>query len=113
MGRWLGLGGPDSFRFHDRPSPIFVGAGSDSDVFVERGGAEGLGRGLEVIEERNVGTPLDSEWRDALSGGNHTPPPRGFRVFFRLALRPQAAWDFANGPIGPGEHVALHTFDSD
>src|SRR5260370_8016075 len=100
MGRWLGLGGPDSFRFHDRPSPIFVGAGSDSDVFVERGGAEGLGRGLEVIEERNVGTPLDSEWRDALSGGNHTRPRGGFGVFSRLSFERQADGDFANVPVG-------------
>src|SRR5260370_41046727 len=94
MGRWLGLGGPDSFRFHDRPSPIFVGAGSDSDVFVERGGAEGLGRGLEVIEERNGGTPLDSEWRDALRGGKQ-PRPRGDFV----GLSGDASWRAAPGEL--------------
>jgi hypothetical protein len=99
---------PDSLGFHDRPSPIFIGAGSDPDIFVKRGGAEGLGLGFEVIEKGYVGTPLDATgafWAAGITGS------RGhFGVLSGLAFERQADGDFAKIPVGSVEYFELQIF---
>jgi len=64
-------GRPDSFGFNNRPSPIFVGTGSDPDIFMKYRRAKGLGRCLQVIEQGYVRAPLNDGRRIALGGGNH------------------------------------------
>ena len=94
IGRRRRLRRPDSLGFYDRPSPIFIGAGGDSNIFVKRGCAEGLGRGLEVIEKGYVGTPLNGDGRVVLGGGNHARTRAHFGVLSRLAFERQADGDF-------------------
>src|SRR6266852_1920641 len=107
IGRRLRLRRPDSLGLDDRPSPIFIGTGGDPDIFVKCGGAEGLGVGLEVIEQRHVGTPLDGDGRDAFGGGNHTRTRGHFGVFSGLAFERQADGDFAKVPVSSIEYVQL------
>src|SRR3981189_1560155 len=77
---------------------------------MERGGAEGLGLGLEMIEECYVGTPLDGNWSKALGGGNHTGTRCHFGVLSRLAFERQADGDFADVPVRSVENFQLQTF---
>src|SRR5208282_1569844 len=101
---------PDSLGFYDRPSPVFVGPGSDPDIFVKRGGAEGLGLGLEVIEQGYVRTPLHGNGRKPFGGGNYTRTRGQFGVLSRLAFERQANGDFADIPVRSIEYFQLQAF---
>src|ERR1035438_4000031 len=60
-----------------------------------------------MIKEGHVGTPLDSGWRQALGGGNHTRSRGHFGIFSGLAFQRQANRDFANVPLRSVEKSQL------
>ena len=77
---------------------------------MERGRAEGLGLGLEMVEERYVGTPLDGHWCKALGGRNHARSRGHFGILPRLAFERQSDGDFADVPVGSVEYFQLQAF---
>jgi hypothetical protein len=92
---------PDSFRFYDRPSPIFVGAGSDPIFSRNATVLKGLAVRLEVIEQGYVGMPFDGV-RARCLGQPESHGRAGCRLFgvvSRLAFERQADSDFAQVPI--------------
>ncbi len=68
------------------------------------------GCGLEMIEKRYVGTPLDGDRRKAFGCRNHTGARGHFGILPGLTFERQADGDLANVPIRSVEHFHLQTF---